>query len=65
MPTYKIILRNHSDASHSDPGPGCVKEIIHSAANQASAESALLVEIQRTCSDPHTHYTWTITEVQG
>jgi len=65
MPTYKIILRNHSDPSHNDPGPGRVKQALHIADSAEQAESALLYEIQRICSDPHTHYSWTITEVQS
>lgn len=65
MPTYKIIIRNLSDTAHSDPAPGCVKQALHTAPTLLDAEQALLHEIRRICSEPYTHYTWTITEIQG
>lgn len=63
MPQYRIYLKNLSDPSHSDPAQGQVKEILHSAPSQSVILEQLLKEIQRTCSDPHTHYSWTIQEI--
>ena len=63
MPKYQIYLKNLTDATHDDPGPGKVKEIQLDTVSADSAESLLLLEIRRTCADPHQHYSWTIREI--
>lgn len=63
MPNYRIYLKNLTDTSHKDPAPGQVKEIPHTADSPQTVESKLLEEISKTCSEPHTHYSWTIQEI--
>ena len=63
MPTYRVYLKNISDTSHSDPGPGTIKEIVHRAQDEQHMLTVLLYEIRRQCADPYQHYTWTIQQI--
>lgn len=63
MPTYRVYLKNISDHSHSDPRVGCIKQITHTAEDQQHMLQVLLQQIHRVCADPHSHYSWTIREI--
>lgn len=63
MPTYRIYLKNISDPSHEDPGPGRIKEIVDRAVSPEHILEMLLREIRRQCADPYQHYSWTIQEI--